>query len=285
MAHVSLSLLEQSLITGLLAGGLYGLLALGLSLSWGLLRLVNLGHFAIALLGAYLTWWMGTALDIAPWWAGLMIIAAFFIYGIALHWVFMRFGVTEMQSMLITFAFAVIVESTLQFLWTADFRRYETAWGTQSWVIGSLYVPKLSLIAFVVAGALAWATWAWLRYTYVGRALRACAEDAPIATAYGINHRALSFLLSGLCAAYAGVAGVFIALIATLAPSQIWAWVGVVFAVVIIGRLGNPIGALMGGVLIGVCEALTMAVINPSWAPLVSFSVLIALLLFKPRWI
>jgi len=285
VAHVSLSLLEQSLITGLLAGGLYGLLALGLSLSWGLLRLVNLGHFAIALLGAYLTWWLGTALGIAPWWAGLMIIAAFFIYGIGLHWVFMRFGVTEMQSMLITFAFAVIVESTLQFLWTADFRRYETAWGTQSWVIGTLYVPKLSLIAFIVAGALAAATWAWLRYTYVGRALRACAEDAPIATAFGINHRALSFLLSGLCAAYAGVAGVFIALIATLAPSQIWAWVGVVFAVVIIGRLGNPIGALMGGVLIGVCEALTMAVINPSWAPLVSFSVLIALLLFKPRWI
>ena len=285
MAHVSLSLLEQSLITGLLAGGLYGLLALGLSLSWGLLRLVNLGHFAIALLGAYLTWWMGTVFGIAPWWAGLLIIAAFFVYGIGLHWVFMRFGVTEMQSMLITFAFAVIVESTLQFLWTADFRRYETAWGTQSWVIGSLYVPKLSLIAFLVAGALAWATWAWLRYTYVGRALRACAEDAPIATAFGINHRGLSFLLSGLCAAYAGVAGVFIALIATLAPSQIWAWVGVVFAVVIIGRLGNPIGALMGGVLIGVCEALTMAVINPSWAPLVSFSVLIALLLFKPRWI
>jgi branched-chain amino acid transport system permease protein len=285
VSHVSLSLLEQSLITGLLAGGLYGLLALGLSMSWGLLRLVNLGHFAIALLGAYLTWWMGTAFAIAPWWAGLMIIAAFFIYGIGLHWVFMRFGVTEMQSMLITFAFAVIVESTLQFLWTADFRRYETAWGTQSWVIGSLYVPKLSLIAFEVAGALAAATWAWLRYTYVGRALRACAEDAPIATAFGINHRALSFLLSGLCAAYAGVAGVFIALIATLAPSQIWAWVGVVFAVVIIGRLGNPIGALVGGVFIGVCEALTMAVINPSWAPLVSFSVLIAFLLFRPRWI
>ena len=285
MAHVSLSLIEQSLITGILAGGLYGLLALGLSLSWGLLRLVNLGHFAIALLGAYLTWWMGTALGIAPWWAGLMSIAAFFVYGIGLHWVFMRFAVTEMASMLITFAFAVIVESALQFLWTADFRRYETAWGTQSWVIGSLYVPKLSFIAFLVACALAGATWAWLRYTYVGRALRACAEDAPIATAYGINHRALSFLLSGLCAAYAGVAGVFIALIATLAPSQIWAWVGVVFAVVIIGRLGNPLGALMGGVLIGVCEALTMAAVNPSWAPLVSFSVLIALLLFRPRWI
>ncbi len=281
----SLSLLEQSLLTGVFAGGLYGLLAQGLSLSWGLLRLVNISHFAIALLGAYLTWYLGTALGIAPWWSGLMIVAAFFVYGVALHWVFMRFHVTEMASMLITFALAVIVESMLQFIWTADFRRYETLWGSQSWIVGTLYVPKLNFIAFVVAGMVATATWAWLRYTYVGRALRACAEDAPIATAFGINHRRLSFLLSGLCAAYAGVAGVFIALVATLAPSEIWTWVGVVFAVVIIGRLGNPLGALAGGVLIGACEALTMAVVNPSWASLVSFSVLIALLLFKPRWI
>ncbi len=280
-----LSLLEQSLITGLLTGGLYGLLALGLSLSWGLLRLVNIGHFAIALLGAYLTWYCGTVLGIAPWWAGLMIIAAFFVYGIGLHWLFMRFRVTEMASMLITFALAIIIESIIQSIWTADFRRYETPWGAQSWVIGALYLPKLSLIAFGVAIALAAATWAWLRYTYVGRALRACAEDAPIATAFGINHRGLSFLLSGLCAAYAGVAGVFIALVATLAPSEIWAWVGVVFAVVIIGKLGNPLGALAGGIFIGVCEAMTMAVVNPSWAPLVSFSVLIAFLLFRPRWI
>ena len=280
-----LSLIEQSLVTGVLSGGLYGLLALGLSLSWGLLRLVNIGHFAIALLGAYLTWFMGTQFGIAPWWSGLIIVAAFFLYGVALHWVFMRFGVTEMQSMLITFAFAVIVESLIQTIWTADFRRFETPWGRESWILGNLYIPKLSLLAFLAAAALAAATWAWLRYTYVGRALRACAEDAPIATAFGINHRGLSFLLSGLCAAYAGVAGVFIALVATLSPSQIWAWVGVVFAVVIIGKLGNPLGALAGGVLIGVCEAVTMAVVNPSWAPLVSFSVLIALLLFRPRWI
>ncbi len=280
-----LSLIEQSIITGVLTGGLYGLLALGLSMSWGLLRLVNLGHFAIALLGAYLTWYLGTAFGIAPWWSGLFIVAAFFLYGVGLHWVFMRFRVTEMQSMLITFAFAVLVESVIQSIWTADFRRFETAYGRQSWIVGSLYLPKLNLFAFIAAALLAGGTWAWLRYTYVGRALRACAEDAPIATAFGINRRGLSFLLSGLCAAYAGVAGVFIALVATLSPSQIWAWVGVVFAVVIIGKLGNPVGALAGGVLIGVCEAVTMAVVNPSWAPLVSFSALIALLLFKPRWI
>jgi branched-chain amino acid transport system permease protein len=281
----SLTLLSQALITGILAGALYGLLALGLSLSWGLLRLVNLGHFAMALLSAYLTWYLGTALGIPPYLSGLLIVAVFFLYGVALHWVFMRFGVAEMASMLITFSIAVVVESALQFIWTADFRRYETAYASSSIVIGPLYVPTLNLLAGLMAALLAGLTWSWLHFTYVGKALRAGAEDAPIATAFGINHRALSFLLSGLCAAYAGIAGVFIALIATLAPSEIWTWIGVVFAVVIIGRLGNPIGALAGGILIGSCEAITMAVVNPAWAPLVSFSVLIALLLFRPRWI
>jgi branched-chain amino acid transport system permease protein len=281
----SLTLLSQSIITGFLAGALYGLLALGLSLSWGLLRLVNLSHFAMALLGAYLTWYLGTAAGIPAYFSAPLIVAAFFVYGVALHWVFMRFGVAEMASMVITFSIAVIVESMLQLIWTADFRRYETVYASSSIVIGALYVPVLNLLACLVAALLAGLTWAWLRFTYVGKALRAGAEDAPIAAAFGINHRALSFVLSGLCAAYAGIAGVFIALIATLAPSEIWTWIGVVFAVVIIGRLGNPIGALAGGILIGTCEAITMAVASPAWAPLVSFSVLIALLLFRPRWI
>ncbi len=281
----SLTLLLQALITGVLAGALYGLLALGLSLSWGLLRLVNLSHFAMALLGAYLTWYLGTAAGIPAYLSGPLIVVVFFLYGVALHWVFLRFGVAEMASMLVTFSIAVIIESALQFVWTADFRRYETVYASSSIVVGSLYVPTLNLLAGLVAALLAGLTWSWLRFTYVGKALRAGAEDAPIAAAFGVNHRALSFLLSGLCAAYAGVAGVFIALIATLAPSEIWTWIGVVFAVVIIGRLGNPIGALAGGILIGSCEALTMAVVNPAWAPLVSFSVLIALLLFRPRWI
>ena len=103
-----------------------------------------------------------------------------------------------------------------------------------------------------------------------------------MAAAFGVNHRLHAFLLSGVSAAYAGVAGAFIALISTLAPSQIWAWVGVVFAVTIIGGLAHPIGALLAGLLIGVSESVTMAVVTPAWAPLVSFSVLILLLVFRP---
>jgi branched-chain amino acid transport system permease protein len=278
----SLTLLGQSVISGLLAGGLYSLLALGLSLSWGLLRLVNLGHFALAFLGAYVTYHLGTVLRLDPWVSVLLIVPLFFAFGVGLHVVFVRFGVTEFTSLLVTFGLTVILESLLQWFWTADYRRYETPYATASLRIGPLFIPTLEMLACLTAAALALATWAWLRFTYVGKALRASAEDPAMAAAFGVNHRRQAFLLSGVSAAYAGVAGAFIALISTLAPSQIWTWVGVVFAVVIIGGLANPIGALLAGLLIGVSESMTMAVVTPAWAPLVSFSVLIVLLIARP---
>ena len=278
----SLTLLGQSVISGLLAGGLYSLLALGLSLSWGLLRLVNLGHFALAFLGAYLTYHFGTVLGLHPGLSVLLIVPLFFALGVGLHVIFVRFAVTEFTSLLVTFGVTVIVESIIQLVWTADFRRFETPYATLSTKVGPFFVPTLELLTCLTAAALAFATWAWLRFTYVGKALRAAAEDPAMAAAFGVNHRAQAFLLSGISAAYAGVAGGYIALISTLAPSQIWAWLGVVFAVVIIGGLARPLGALLAGLLIGVSESVTMAVVTPAWAPLVSFSVLIGLLVLRP---
>jgi branched-chain amino acid transport system permease protein len=278
----SLTLLGQAVVSGMLAGGIYGLLALGLSLSWGLLRLVNLAHFALALLGAYLTYQLGTALHVPPGLAVVVIVPMFFAVGVGLHAVFAFFRVSEFTSLLVTFGLAVILESIIQWFWTADYRRYETAYATASLRLGPLYVPTLELLACLVAAALALATWAWLRFTYVGKALRASAEDPGMAAAFGVNHRRQAFLLSGVSAAYAGIAGTFIALISTLAPAQIWTWLGVVFAVVIIGGLANPVGALLAGLLIGVSESVTMAVVTPAWAPLVSFSVLILILVARP---
>jgi branched-chain amino acid transport system permease protein len=179
----------------------------------------------------------------------------------------------------------VLIESLIQWIWSADFRKLESPYAQQSFRVGPIYVPVLELSAFLCAVVLAGTAWLCLHRTLLGRALRAAAQDGPVAAAFGIHAARLSYGLAGLCAASAGVAGVFIALTSTLAPSQIEAWIGVVFAVVIIGGLANPIGALLAGVLIGVSEALTMAVINPAWAPLVAFSILIALLMGKPKWL
>lgn len=279
----SLTLLGQSFLSGLFIGGLYALLGLGLSLTWGLLRLINLTYFALAFLGAYLTYQLATMFRMDPILTVLVVIPCFFAFGVVLHLGFVRFEINEFTSLIVTFGLTVIIESLIQWIWTADFRRLESGYGTASLKVGTLFVPLAEFLVLLSAAVLSFLTWAWLRWTYVGKAMRASAEDAPIAAAFGVDHRRLALLLSGLSAAYAGVAGVFIALIHTLAPSQMYAWIGVVFAAVIIGRLGNAVGLLVAGVFIGVSEAITMAVTAPGWAPLVSFTLLIVVLLLRPE--
>jgi branched-chain amino acid transport system permease protein len=279
----SATLLAQSTVSGILTGALYGLIGLGLSLSWGYLRLINLAHFALAFLGAYLTYQLVGALGWHPVAAAALIVPVFFVAGALMQSVFSRFAVGEFGSLLVTLGLTVIVESAIQWFWTADFRRLELGHAMPSLRLGPLYVPVIEAAMLAVAVALALGTWAWLRFSWTGKAMRASAENPAIAAAFGVDHRRLALLLSGIAASCAGVAGIFIAMIHTLTPSQIFAWMGVVFAVVILGRLGNPIGVLVAGIAIGVSEALTMAVTAPSWAPMVSFTLLIAMLLLRPR--
>ncbi len=279
----SLTLIGQSVLSGLFVGSLYGLLGLGLSLTWGMLRLINLAHFALAFLGAYLTYHLSTVFGLDPLLTLALIIPFFFALGVVLQAAFERFRVNEFTSLLVTFGLTVIIESVIQWVWTADFRRLESGYAAVSFKIGTLFVPLAELLVFLTAAALSFLTWGWLRWTYLGIAMRASAEDPQIAAAFGVNYRWLALLLSGVSAAYAGVAGVFIALIYTLAPSQLYAWIGVVFAAVILGRLGNALGPLAAGVVIGVSEAVTMAVTAPAWAPLVSFTLLILVLLLQPE--
>jgi branched-chain amino acid transport system permease protein len=283
----SFTLLGQSLLSGLFIGVLYGLLGIGLSLSWGLLRQINLSHFALAFLGAYLTYQLGGATaghaaGMDPLATLLIIIPGFFLFGVLLHWVLVRFSISPFNSLLVTFGLTVILESLIQWIWTADYRRLESSYGEVKFKLGEIFISLPDVITFVISIGLAIAIWAVLRFTDLGKAMRAVAEDAPIAVAFGINERLLGLLLSGASAALAGIAGMCLALSFTLAPSQIYTWVGVVFAVVMIGGLANPVGAMIAGAAIGIAEAITMALIAPAWAPLVSFSLMMAVLLFRP---
>jgi branched-chain amino acid transport system permease protein len=277
----SATLLAQSILSGVFVGALYGLLGLGLSLSWGLLRLINLAHFAFAFLAAYLCYQMAT-MGVDPLLSLGLIVPLFFAIGAGLHALMMRFQITPFNSLLITFGLTGIVEALIQTIWTADFRKLESWYGEERFKVAGLYVPLPELITLGLAVALSFAVWAVLRYTDLGKALRASAEDAPIAAAFGINERRNSLLLAGTCSALASIAGVCLALGFTLAPAQIYAWIGVVFAAVMLGGLGRALAPLIAGIVIGVSEAVTMAVTAPSWAPLVSFTLLIAILLFRP---
>ena len=282
MSFPSFNLLAQSILSGIFIGGLYGLIGLGLGLTWGLLRQINLSHFGLVFLSAYMSYHMATVWHMDPWLSLLILPPLFFVFGVGMQWVMARFQISPFNSLLVTFGVAVVIESLIQAIWTADFRRMETHYNDMKFSVGSLYVPIPELLTLLLSVSIALLIWAAMCYTDLGKALRAMAEDGPIAAAFGINQKGLSLVLAGICAALAAVAGICLAMTFTLTPSQIFAWVGVVFAVVMLGGLGSALGPLVGGIIIGVSEAITMAVASPSWAPIVSFSLLIFLLLLRP---
>lgn len=283
MTLPSVTLLLQSTLGGLFIGALYGLLGLGLSLSWGMLRQINLAHFALAFLGAYLTYELSTNRGVDPLLTLVIIVPPFFAIGAGIHQVLSRFRVSPFNSLLATFGVTVIIEALLQWVWTADYRKLESNYADHKLRIGTLFLPLPEVLTLGLAAAISLAIWLALSRTDLGKAMRAAAEDAPVAAAFGVNEHGLALMLSGLSAAMAGVAGMCIALTHTLAPSQIYAWMAVVFAAVMLGGLGRPLGPLIAGCVIGVTESLTMAITSPSWAPLVSFSLLMAVLLGRPR--
>jgi branched-chain amino acid transport system permease protein len=278
----SATLLGQSVLSGIFIGSLYGLLGLGLSLSWGMLRQVNLAHFALAFLGGYITFQLAAVAKLDPFATLAFTAPAFFALGTALHWFLRRFEVTLLNTLLVTFGLTSIIEAGIQWYWTADFHRMESAYAAVRWKLGPLFISLTDVVTLGFALALSLGTWAVLRFTDLGKAMRATTEDGPIAAAFGVNEKLLGYLVSGFAAAVAAVAGLCLALNHTLAPVQIYAWMGVVFAAVMMGGVGSPVGPLAAGIVIGVSEALTMAVTAPTWAPLVSFSLLIAILLFRP---
>jgi branched-chain amino acid transport system permease protein len=282
MNFPSFNLLTQAILSGIFMGGLYGLIGLGLGLTWGLLRQINLSHFGLVFVSAYLSYHMATVWHIDPLLTLLILPPVFFLFGVGMQTVMSRFVISPFNSLLVTFGLTVIMESAIQFIWTADFRRLETHYNDQKFTLGSLFIPVPELITLLLAIVLSFSVWAAMRYTDFGKAMRAMAEDGPIAVAFGINEKYISRVLAGFCAALAAVAGVCLALTFTLTPSQIFSWVGVVFAAVMLGGLGSPLGPLFAGILIGVSEAVTMVVTAPSWAPIVSFSLLIVMLLLRP---
>jgi len=282
MTFPSATLLAQSALSGLFIGALYGLLGLGVSLSWGLLHVINLAHFGFAFLAAYVCYQLASVGHVDPLLTLALIVPAFFALGVLVQWRLGRFAVSPLNSLLAMFGLTAIIEAAIQGIWTADFRKLESSYASAKFQVGALYLPVPELITLFLALSLAFGVWAALRYTDLGKALRALAQDAPMAAAFGVNRGALALVLSGVCTALAGVAGVCLAIGFTLTPSQMYAWIGVVFAAVMLGGLGGTLGPLAAGIVIGVSEALTAAVVSPSWSPMVSFTLLIALLLLRP---
>jgi branched-chain amino acid transport system permease protein len=276
----------QAAVSGVMIGGLYAIMALGLSLTWGLLKVINLAHLALILVGAYATYQFTKSTGLNPMLALFVVVPGLFVVGVAVQWVIEKFHVDEFNSLLLTFGLFIIAIRLVSNVWSADFKRIDDAdnpFASKAFFIGHIAFPAPLLMALGIALAFAAITFYVLRYTYFGRALRALAQDREAAAAFGIDHRRIGMLAAGVGAAMGGVAGTLIAINQAVFPQIAYEWVGIVFAVVILGGVGNLLGAVAAGILIG----LVTSVVGVAWthqgAPLVTFLALILALLFRPN--
>jgi branched-chain amino acid transport system permease protein len=276
----------QAILSGALIGGMFAVMAVGLSLTWGMLRIINLAHFGMILLGAYLTFQLATSWGIDPLLTLAVTVPLMFVLGALLQWAFDRLGVAELNSLLVSFGILIIIIQTVSNIWSADFQRMTgevNPYATGSLSLGRLVFPAPTLLAFGIAIVLVGAAHLVLQRTFAGRALRAFEQDRSVASAFGIDHRRLSMALAGASGASAAVAGMLFALSNALTPSTPFEWFGTVFAVVILGGIGQILGTLVAGVLVGTLSGLVSVLWSPSLAPFVLFSAIILALLFRPQ--
>jgi branched-chain amino acid transport system permease protein len=279
-------LIVQGVVTGILIGGLYALMSLGISLSWGALKIINLAQFSFILLSAYLVYQLTVSYEVDPLLTLVVVLPVFFAAGALMQMFFHWAKVDEFKSLIVTFGFFIILQSVMQTIWSADFRQIGTAlneYQQGSFVIAGIALPYPSLMAFGAAVVIAIAMSAVLTRTYFGKAVRAVAQDPEMARAYGVDPSRVAVMLSGFSSAFSALAGLFIALGQSIFPGLAVTWFGVVFSVVILGGLGNAMGALTAGVIVGVAAGTASVVWGPLAAPLVTFIILIAALLFRPE--
>ncbi len=273
------------IVQGILLGGLYALFATGLSLIFGVMRLVNLAHGDLSILAAYLALVVVRASGINPLWALLAAVPAMFVLGYVLQRGILNrtLGRGVLPPLLVTFGFSIVIQNLLLEVFSADSQRLNPGGiETASIAIGSrLAVGSFPLITFAVAVLILVGLQLLVSRTSLGRAFRATSDDQEAARLMGIDDRRLYALALALSLAIVAVAGVFLGIRTTFAPSSGPDRLLFAFEAVVIGGLGSLWGTLAGGVILGVAQTLG-AKLSPGWGVLAGHLVFLAVLLFRP---
>ena len=279
-----MDLLAQVLINGVLLGGLYAVMALGLALVWGVLNIVNLAHGAFIMLGAYVSWYLYTDAHIDPF-IGLPITAiVMFALGYALQRGLLNLVVRApmFNTLLITFGLEVVLTYLAQLVFTADYRTINPPYSGESLRWGPVVLPLVRLGAFGVAIILTVGMWLFLLHSRLGRAIRATAQNLVAARLYGVEPRHLYAVTFGLGLALAGAAGGLYGTVSQVNPYIGASLTAKSFAIAIIGGLDNPLGVIVGGLVLGIVESLTSLYIGPTYRDVASFGILVLVLVVRP---
>jgi branched-chain amino acid transport system permease protein len=274
-------------VGGILTGLVYGLMALGLSVIFGVVRVVNFAHGEMMTVAMYIAVTLFSAFHLDPLVMMVPIAAVMFAFGYILQARLINPFVTrpEYMQFLLLVAIAIIIVNVLLIVYGPDARNVQTSYGYDSFQFGRLIIDATKLYAALAAIAVAGSLFGFFQYTRLGTAIRACADNYTGALVVGLDVKHLYALTFGLGAACVGAAGCMLLLIFDVTPTAGPAYTLLAFVIVITGGLGSMPGALLGGVLIGFTEAMAGLLFTPSAKSMFAFAILVLVLLFRPQGI
>lgn len=278
------SIYVQLAVSGLLIGGLYALMSIGLTLIFGVLRIVNFAHGEFVMLSMYITFWIVTLGDISPYAALPLTAILMFIFGAIIYILVIRRTLSSPMVVQIfaTAGLGLFLSNSSLVLWTADYRMLQSSVGSKILMLGGIQVSTAALIAFVVAIVVALGLFVFIAFTYTGKAIRATVQDRTAAQLVGINIDRVFMLTFALGSLLVGIAGALLAPIFPVYPTVGVNFGLVSFVVVVLGGMGSMTGALLGGLIIGMVETLSGYFIDASLKQAVYFAVFILVLIFRP---
>lgn len=280
------ALLFQSIILGLLLGGLYALLAAGLTLYFGIMRVVMIAHSAFLILAAYLAWYFRRRTGLDPLLSLAITVPLFFAAGVIMQRLLLarlRPATRTMMSVLLTFSIALGIEGMLGYVFTGTQRRLQLGYSGASLELFGARVAVVKLIAFALAAIAMLALYLLMMKTRFGQALRATIQHREAAQLVGIDTDRVAGYGFGLGLATAAVGGTALALDSTIYPSLHWHWIGPLMAIIVVGGLGSVPGAAIAAMVLGMLQSMFQIPLGTTWAQTVFYIALFATLVFRPQ--
>jgi branched-chain amino acid transport system permease protein len=283
---VSIDLFVNALVAGLLLGGFYAAVTIGVSISFGILDIVNIAHPAFIILGSYVAYIVNATLGIDPILTAIIATPAFYVLGAGIYQIyyvsFEKRGQESLRGLAFFFGLLFITEVSLVLYFGVDYRYVEAPYIGPTWHVGVLDMPLRMLVPCVVSLLLIAALQLVLTRTFIGRAIMAVAQDQLALRLMAIDPIRIKRIAFGISIATASLAGAFLIIIQPVEPSVGREYIGRVFAICVLGGMGSLPGAVIAAMLIGIVESLTSTFYGPSWAPAVSFGFLLLTLAVRP---
>jgi branched-chain amino acid transport system permease protein len=277
--------LVQTIVLGLLVGGVYALLAAGLTLIFGVMNVINVAHGAFLILAAFITWTLWDATGVDPLASVLLTTPLMFGFGWLLYNATIRPIRTAppSASVLLTFSLALVIEGVMGLVWGNTSHAVRTGYFDQSFSVGDIFLPKSQVYGGLMAILVLAGLWLFLTRTWTGRAIRASAVNPQGAELVGVNVAAVAALTFAVGVAVCGAGGSIVSVLYPFLPGSHYVWISRLLGIIVLGGMGSLPGAVVGALLIGVGETMTTTYIGPEWATAVPFVVIFVVLLARPQ--